>query len=363
MELSGNPRSGSLRLISGVMGQDKMSGNISLFSGYNSAENRTTNYCLLVLKTLYEDNPKYLAEVLSALLGENLGELVGVSFRQQERKKSSVPDGLISQRAFTIYIETKNWDWFYDSQLEAHLEALDAESPGVKILIALGNFDNSETDRFNGIAALCAEKYRKTIAFAAFAFEDLLSACEDLTGLSKNLTDMLTDFRIYLTQQGLLSSWERLLDVVNCAGLPQEVIDGNVYLCPATGGNYNHSRSKFFGMYRNKGVERVAVIDAVVDLESPDSARLKWKNTKGHDADFISLAREKHARWRAGDYPTRVFLLSPLEETAFHKSTKGGMQQSKRYFDVGALAASDAKDLATKLRDKTWPENTWVVTV
>jgi hypothetical protein len=342
---------------------EKMSENISLFSGYNSAENRTTNYCLLVLKTLYENNPKYLAEVLSALLGENLGDLVGVTFRQQERKKSSVPDGLISQRAFTIFIEAKSWDWFYDSQLEAHLEALDAENPGVKVLIALGNFDNSATDRFDRIAALCAEKYRKCIAFAALSFEDLLSACEDLAGLSKNLADMLADFRLYLTQRGLLSSWERLLDVVNCAGFPQEVIDGNVYLCPATGGNYNHSRSKFFGMYRNKRVERVAVIEAVVDLESPDTARLRWKNTKGHDADFISLARAKHGKWRAGDYPTRVFLLSPLEETAFQKTSKGGMQQSRRYFDVGALAATDAKDLATKLRDRPWPINTGIVTV
>lgn len=340
-----------------------MSENISLFSGYNSSENRTTNYCLLVLKALYEDNPKYLEEVLSALLGDNLDELVGVTFRQQERKKSSVPDGLISQRAFTIYIETKNWDWFYDQQLEAHLEALNRENNGVKILIALGNFDNLAAGRFDRIKQLCREQYRNTIAFTALSFEKLLSACEDLEGLSKNLTDMLADFRLYLTQQGLLSSWERLLDVVNCANLPQEVIDGNVYLCPATTGHYNHSRSKFFGMYRDKQVERVAVIEAVVDLESPQSARVKWKNVEGNDADFIRIARRKHEQWRAGDYPTRVFLLDSLEETSFRKTTKGGMQQSKRYFDVGAMEATDARDLADKLRGKTWPENTGVITL
>lgn len=76
-----------------------MGGNITLFSGYNSSENRTTNYCLLVLKALYEDNPKYLEEILITLLGENLGDLVGVKFKQQERKGTSVPDGLISQKA------------------------------------------------------------------------------------------------------------------------------------------------------------------------------------------------------------------------------------------------------------------------
>ncbi len=232
----------------------------------------------------------------------------------------------------------------------------------MKILIALGNFDNPTTDRFDRIKALCAEKYRKTIAFADLSFEDLLSACEDLAGLSKNLADMLTDFRLYLTQQELLSSWERLLDVVNCAGLPQEVIEGNVYLCPATGGAYNHSRSKFFGMYRNKKVERVALIEAVIDIENPEAAKIKWKNVKRDAADFISLAREKHQQWRQDEYPTRVFILGPLEETEFHKTTKGGMYTAKRYFDISPLKVADAKDLATKLRGRTWPENTWIVT-
>jgi len=338
-----------------------MSGNISLFSGYNSAENRTTNYCLLVLKTLYEDNPKYLSEVLVSLLGENLADIVGVQFSQQEKKKDSIPDGLITQKAFTIYIEAKNWDWFYDSQLEAHLEALRTEQPGMKILIALGNFDNSASDSFERIKTLCAEKYSRTIAFAKLSFEELLSVCEALGGLSKNLSDMLVDFRQYLTEQGLLSSWEKILDVVNCAGLPQEVIEGNVYMCPATGGSYKHSRSKFLGMYRNKKVERVAVIEAVVDLEGPDIAKIKWKNVRGGDSDYIQTAREKHKTWRKDDYPMRVFILGPLIETAFHKGTKGGLLGSKRYFDIGALEAADAEDLARKLYDKNWPESTWIV--
>lgn len=36
-----------------------MSEGISLFSGYNQKENRHTNYCLLMLKLLYEEIPKY----------------------------------------------------------------------------------------------------------------------------------------------------------------------------------------------------------------------------------------------------------------------------------------------------------------
>ena len=62
-----------------------MGANISLFSGYNTKENRHTNYCMLVLKTLYDNNPKYLGEFLSSI-NENLSGLVGVKFTQQEKK-------------------------------------------------------------------------------------------------------------------------------------------------------------------------------------------------------------------------------------------------------------------------------------
>jgi hypothetical protein len=98
-----------------------MSRQITLFSGYSQRENRTTNYCLLILKMLYEENPKFLAEVLATMIGEELGERIGVKFRQQEKKTASVPDGLIVQPAFTVYIETKNFDWFHRPQLENHL--------------------------------------------------------------------------------------------------------------------------------------------------------------------------------------------------------------------------------------------------
>lgn len=80
-----------------------MAREISLFSGYSQKENRTTNYCLLILKMIYEENPKFLGEVLSNLVDEDLGNLVGVRFQQQKNRKSSVPDGLIFQKPFTVY--------------------------------------------------------------------------------------------------------------------------------------------------------------------------------------------------------------------------------------------------------------------
>jgi hypothetical protein len=95
---------------------------ISIFSGYSQKENRVTNYCLLVLKMLYEENPKYLGEVLAGLIGEGVSVSIGATFHQQEPMHSGIPDGIITQKSLRVHIETKNWDWFQDAQLERHLK-------------------------------------------------------------------------------------------------------------------------------------------------------------------------------------------------------------------------------------------------
>lgn len=339
-----------------------MDDNVSLFSGYNQRENRTTNYCLLLLKSLYEASPKYLAEILATLIDHDFSDLVGIRFRQQQKREHSTPDGLICQRAFTIFVETKRWDWFYDSQLEAHLKELDTEQPGKKILIALGNFDSTTLSRFERIRTICSDKYHKRIVFASVSFSDLLRACKNLGSLSKIHADMIADFERYLSEEGLLSSWEHLLDVVNCAGIPDEVVKGNVYMCPAKSGAYNHTRSKFFGMYKDKKVQFVARIEAVVVIHSEDKAMIQWSNTNSSDeTSLISIARGKHTNWRPREFPTRVFVLGPLAKTEFHKGTKWGLRGNKRYFDISALNPVDEEDLARKLQGKDWPLDTWMV--
>ena len=325
---------------------------ISLFSGYSQEENRTTNYCLLVLRMLYEEDPKLLGEVLSTLVGKNIVDHIGVKFYQQVKKKSSVPDGLIIQRSFTLYIETKNDDSFDRTQLENHLDAL-KEIEGTKVLIALGNFDSSRPDWFENIQRICQKKYKGSIYFVSVSFDDLIQSLEALEHVTKNLSDIISDFRNYLDECGLLPSWKRWLDVVNCAVLPEEVQEGNVYMCPTTGRAYNHKRCQFFGMYRNERVERIAVIEAVVDLISEEEPELKWKNVETCNTDLIAIAKEKRRNWRPDDYPVRVFVLGDFYQTDFIKDT-GGNMRIKQYFDIGSLEPEGPEDLAEKLRNKVW---------
>lgn len=330
-----------------------MGKSITLFSGYTQLENRVTNYCLLVLKMLYEENPKYLGEVLGGLIGEDISDKIGVTFRQQERRGASVPDGLIIQAPVAVYIETKNFDWFYDSQLEAHLAALAREFPGLNLLLALGSFESENPERFAHILSLCRTNHKGRIAFASASFEDFVKALQ-VHGLPKNLSDAVADLREFLDGENLLPSWHNFLDVVNCAGIPDDILVGGVYMCPATGGAYSHARCKYFGMYRQKRVERVALIEAVIDVELGVDEVVKWSNTNRDKSESCRLAREKVAQLRPDAGPTRVFILGPQFETDFRKDSPGGMLSSKRYFNISGIKATTVKELADGLAGKPW---------
>jgi len=334
-----------------------MSKPISLFSGYSQKENRVTNYCLLIMKMLYEENPKYLGEVLEVLCGMDIGNHVGVSFRQQQRKAASVPDGMVIQKPFAIYIETKNYHWFYDKQLEKHLEAL-ADEVGVKILLALGKFESdSDLADFDRVRRICGEKYRNEIHFRAISFEDFVGALE-ISGLPKNLADAVADFRDFLNTEGdLLPTWRKILDVVNCAGQPEDITKYGVYMSPAEGSSYSHQRARFFGMYQEKRVQLIAEIEAVVDVDlDADTVTLKWKNSQKSTSHYKQEAKTKVNELQRSKGATRIFLLGPLYKTDFKKDSRGGLFSPKLYFDISSLSPKDAEDLANKLNGKQWSD-------
>ena len=332
-----------------------MATNVTLFPSYSQAENRTTNYCLLLLKLLYEENPKFLGEALASLLGEEIGVEVGVRFEQQRRTGRSIPDGLVVQSAFALHIETKLGRGVGKAQLQNHIDGL-AGAPGTRVMLALANFETDPSERLVDVKAYAEEK---GVFFCAATFDELLTAV-DREELPKNLADAVEDFRGYLDEENLLPTWRTILDVCNCAGKPEEQTLHNAYFCPATGGAYRHRRSRFFGMYRNKKVECVAKIEAVVDLEPGfENATILWKNVEEDDARLEERARFKALAARPHvTYPLRVFVLGPLYplEKGFVKETKGGMIGSKQYFNIESLKPEDAEHLARGLNGLKWSD-------
>lgn len=332
---------------------------ISLFSGYNQKENRHTNYCLLLLKQIYEENPRFLDEVLVGITGGEGDSIIGVQFRQQQKHSGTIPDGVIKQQPFTLFVETKNFDWFHDDQLENHLDALDDEYVGQKVLIALSKFEDGYDDRFDHVEKLCREKYDQRVVFSALSFEEFLEAVR-VEGLPKTLQDTIDELETYMDSQNLLPDWKHKLDVCNCADNIDEQYKHNVYICPATGGSYSHKRCRYFGAYSDKHAQVVSEILGVVDLDSkdPEEANVRWNNSDAlSDEELIEEAIDrKYASRPNRTENARVFVLGELYDTAFKKDSKGGMIGSKRYFDVEELDVDTTSRLADALHGISWSQ-------
>jgi negative regulator of replication initiation len=240
-----------------------MSRSISLFTNYRTEENMVTNYCGLIMKLLYEENPKSFEEALVSLISLEAKLIVGPSFSQQTKQKKSIPDLAIVQRSFSIFFETKLTNWFYDEQTFRHIADINSQAQD-KILFLLSNFEADEPEiEFTDQILHAQQQYQ--VVIQPISFEEFVQALENVRS-SEEYKKMLDEFKAYLDRSNLLPKWKYLLDVVNCAGSLQE-IQSNVYICPDTGGSYSHRRAKYLGSYAHKQVDKIFEIKAVVSIE------------------------------------------------------------------------------------------------
>jgi len=340
---------------------------ISIFADYHKEENSLTNYCGLLMKLLYEDNPKSFEELLATLMGDEMNLIVGPTFTQQTKTGNRIPDLAIIQKSFSIFFETKTTDWFDDDdggQLDGLLNDF-SENVDHKTLFLLSNFEiDNFRERFKNTFA---EAARKKIHLQPLTIEDFVGSLEKVCN-SEYLKNLLDEFKIYLDKNGHLPKWKYLLDVVNSGKTMNEIIEQNVYMCPDTGGPYDHQRAKYFGPYANKVVDNIFEISAIVVIDrNLGETSIKWKNDlDAKDDDLISDARNKLQiwKWRVDEnksVPVQVFLLDKRESTKFIKDSSGGMFASKQYFRNIAEDCENSKELAKKLLNKNWsdfPQNT-----
>jgi hypothetical protein len=331
---------------------------ISLFTDYHQTENTLTNHCGLILKLLYEENPKSFEEVITNLINTDKPFEVRPTFEQQRKLKKSVTDLIIRQPSFSILIETKRFDWFHKGQIDRHIEGFDVKT-NYKILFLLSNFeeDNIE-DKF---AEQIEEAKKVDVILQPLTFEKLVDELEK-SEHSDNFSRFLSEFKEYLDKKGYFPTWRYLLDVVNCASTIHEVREQNVFMCPNTGGVYSHKRAKYFGGYKYKNVEFIHEIKAIVIIEKDmDEATVLWKNYDIENEDLINEAKQKINIWdyRKEEIKQRslqVFLLQNPHLANYRKISSGGMYSNKRYFfDIAKNPiANNSKELADKLFNKTW---------
>lgn len=334
------------------MGQE-----ISLFNDYHTKENILSNHCGVILKLLYEENPQSFEEVISILTSQDF--LISPSFKQQIKKKESVPDIVIEQKSFTIYFETKRFDWFTSGQIERHLRGFKTEND-YNILFLIANFeiDNLE-ERFSSQIEEAKESFGITLS--PISFEQLVGVLENIDS-SDNFKKYLFEFRDFLERNNYLPTWKYLLDIVNCSGTIKEVHNHDVYMCPDSGGMYKHRRAKYFGGYKGKNVKYIHEIKALVIVEKGgNEAYLKWNNFDVDEKELISEALTKisileNRKTEILARNLQVFLLQNPAEANFRKVSDGGLYGSKKYFRNIArhYGAKNSFELAEKLKTETW---------
>lgn len=328
---------------------------ISLFSSYKGKENRTTNYCGLMFRLVYDESPFLFEELLNRCVnGEADIPTVGPIFEQQKKGKKggSIPDLEIRQESFQILFEVKNWDWFHKGQLDNHIKCFSQEIKS-KILILLCD-EIKEKEKRNKWKKDQKDQYG--ISVIELSFKDLVANLHEVCQ-TELLQNYLVEFEEYLDRNELLSTWENRLDVVNCVGSIDEVVDKNVYACPAEGRPYSHKRAKYFGAYGDKMVNYIYQIDgvAIVDKDYSDIT-IKYNNTLDADSVLKSRAKQFIKQNRSDEIKIRsiqVFLLSNGKYVSFKKDSDGGLYGSKIYFEI---ECKDIDDLLRKINNKKWSD-------
>jgi hypothetical protein len=335
-----------------------MAQDISLFNDYRTKENILSNHCGVILKLLYEENPRSFEEVISSLTSQDF--MISPSFKQQIKKSESVPDIVIEQKSFSIFFETKTFDWFYHNQIDRHLKGFKKDTT-YNILFLLTNFeiDNPE-EKFELQIKKAFENFNITLC--PISFEKLLGVLE-AAETSNSFQKFLEEFRYFLDRNDYLPSWKYMLDIVNCSSTIQEVHNHNVYMCPNSGGKYKHRRALFFGGYKSKNIKFIHEIKALVVIEQgAKTGKVIWKNISDlNDNEIINEAKDKiallkHRQSEINDRDLQVFLLQNPAEVNFRKSSDGGLYSSKKYlrFIARDNKAATSNELAEKLKNQTW---------
>lgn len=148
---------------------------------------------------------------------------IGLGFHNQVAGPgmTGIPDALITQDAFEIYIETKLGDNLDHDQIRRHIDSI-ADLPtagGNRYLLGITK-SPAQRNEFNGL-----EQYgrKRKIKFAATTFQSIFEVVEKQSAEFRvDLNELIAEFRIFLQEQGLLAgSLNRML--VNPCGVTSEL--------------------------------------------------------------------------------------------------------------------------------------------
>ncbi|WP_022730045.1 hypothetical protein [Fodinicurvata sediminis] len=334
---------------------------INHFQTYSQRENHVTNNTLLMLRHVYRLSPFKLEQILNSMVGEEVIE-VGPRFTQQRRAAYSVPDCVIEQASFHIYVEAKLDCPLSEQQLDAHLLSIHEHShkKGSAFLVGLAPEALPE-EILKRVQSNAAEF---GIQFSVVSFAELLSGLQEVCEDEPELEDILNDYHSFIANEGLLPDQHEKLVAFLCGTSWHENITHGVYYEPASR-NPKWAQAHLIGTYKDKCITHIGRIKAVAICQRGG------KGLEVLNDEFGELKDEDHYRIEAAidgaayyypDFaqePHRFYVVESFFEANLNKASSGGMLGHRYFnlvkdFNIDLDKFSDIEAIAEELSNKTF---------
>lgn len=334
-------------------------GNVHYFQRYSQKENVVTNNTLLLFSRLYAFSPIRFESFLKEIL-EDAPIEVGVSFEQQIKNKSSVPDASFSQTSFEVIIETKLYQNYSETQLHNHLYTFENEKNNVLLHLSPSlppsSFITKVKDDVNEFEKSNSIKMK----FICTTFEKIVSTFESvISEYDFEMKEIIDDYKEFCTHSKLLPRDNYLMRALTCGWTLDENFEYNLYYDPIARGYQN---LKFIGIYSDKTIKGIGEIENIISasVENGEFRILEKMNKVTEDQKTRIIGVIKKAKgnnnWDISK-DHKFFLVKKFYKTDYKKTTLYPIQRSK-YFDLsnvlGLKKLPEVEEIAELLKSKGW---------
>lgn len=348
---------------------------VHYFQRFQQKENVVTNNTLLLFSRLYGSSPIRFEHFINGLLSEDGADTidVGLSFRQQEGngKRSSIPDGAITQKSIKVLIENKLYDNHDSSQLKRHVDGFGTEETQLLLLIN----PTEPSQAFNAKVIEFVNNHNTVhstnIRYAAITFKQIVESMRSvISDYDVELNELVDDYSSFCDEAGLIPRHQFAMRAIT-AGISFDAnIAFNIYFDPV---ERSFSRHQYIGLYKGKAVRAIGRLTKVVRVDfDVDTDTFKSVDVRDNfnqpnkmlrltDAEILALksiikvAKERHGWDIHTDH--QFFFVEKFYPTFFAKSTKYPLQHT-RFFDLGeeldVEVLPDCQHIASLLNGKEW---------
>ncbi len=305
-----------------------------------------------MFRHLYRHNPLSFERFLNSMIDDESLE-VGLVFQQQVNAEQSVPDGMISQEPFNIYIEAKVGGELNQDQIERHLQT--AKDKEQSYIVGLTRNPLSET-KLGRYKNLCANE---DVIFAATTYTDLVYLLRvQAKDHETDLIEIIDDYEQFLLSEDMVAEPFSMLCAPCSISFDENVLH-KIYYEPES--RPDKTIIPFMGIYRNQTIVHLGkiktsaiatyengelnIIDEILDEEKNRICQI-FESVHYHRDNLIAE-------------PHRYYIIEDLVEVNLIKNSPQGIRYPRNFnlkedFSKELKINMTMAQIADIIKDKTF---------